>query len=67
MTNYFDKDGNYINAENLSLAEIYKRAAQEGYKKGYMDASLAMTRATSGKDISKMTDDLYAKLMGGGV
>ncbi len=26
MTNYFDKNGNYINCENLSLAEIYHRA-----------------------------------------
>jgi hypothetical protein len=26
MTNYFDKQGNYINCENLSLAEIYHRA-----------------------------------------
>ena len=24
--NYFDKNGNYINVENLSLAEIYHRA-----------------------------------------
>lgn len=28
--NYFDKDGNYINIENLSLAEIYYRAFKEG-------------------------------------
>lgn len=28
--NYFDKDGNYINVENLSLAEIYERGKQEG-------------------------------------
>lgn len=26
MNNYFDKQGNYINCENLSLAEIYHRA-----------------------------------------
>ena len=26
MANYFDKDGNYINVENLSLADIYHRA-----------------------------------------
>lgn len=26
MSNYFDKNGNYINCENLSLAEIYHRA-----------------------------------------
>ena len=25
-TNYFDKNGNYINVENLSLADIYHRA-----------------------------------------
>ena len=30
--NYFDKQGNYINVENLSLAEIYK--------KGFIDGSL---------------------------
>ena len=28
--NYFDKKGNYINVENLSLAEIYYRAFKEG-------------------------------------
>ena len=26
MKNYFDRNGNYINVENLSLAEIYHRA-----------------------------------------
>lgn len=26
MANYFDNNGNYINVENLSLAEIYHRA-----------------------------------------
>ena len=67
MTNYFDNNGNYINCENLSLAEIYKRGAAEGYKKGYTDASLEMTRAKNGSDISKMTDDLYSKLVGGRV
>ena len=28
--NYFDKNGNYINVENLSLAEIYHRAFASG-------------------------------------
>ena len=32
-TNYFDEHGNYINVENLSLAEIYQR----GYEKGRED------------------------------
>ena len=66
MKNYFDKNGNYINVENLSLAQIYHRAAQEGYKKGYTDASIEMVRADSGSDLAKLTDDLYAKLIGGG-
>lgn len=42
MKNYFDKNGNYINIENLSLAEIYLRASEEGYKKGYVDGSCGM-------------------------
>lgn len=66
MKNYFDKNGNYINVENLSLADIYKRAAQEGYKKGYTDAGIEMVRTENGSDIAKLTDDLYAKLIGGG-
>lgn len=67
MKNYFDKNGNYINVENLSLADIYKRAAEEGYKKGYIDANLEMASAEHGADLAKLTDDLYAKLIGGGV
>lgn len=65
--NYFDKDGNYINVENLSLAEIYLRAAEEGYKKGYVDASIEAVRTKAEEDsISHMTDNLYNKLIGGG-
>lgn len=67
MKNYFDNNGNYINVENLSLADIYKRAAEEGYKKGYVDANIELVRTDSGSDIAKLTDDLYAKLIGGGV
>jgi hypothetical protein len=32
--NYFDKNGNYINVENLSLAEIYNRGYQDGAEDG---------------------------------
>lgn len=69
MTNHFDKNGNYINCENLSLAEIYKRGAAEGYKKGYADASLEWSARENRdlKDISERVDDLYSKLVGGGV
>ena len=63
-TNHFDNNGNYINVENLSLAEIYLRASEEGYKRGFLDASLGIDRKD---EISKMTDDYFAKLMGGGV
>ena len=34
MANYFDKSGNYINVENLSLAEIYNRGYQDGSEDG---------------------------------
>lgn len=30
MSNYFDASGNYINTENLSLAEIYARGIEAG-------------------------------------
>lgn len=62
-TNYFDEHGNYINVENLSLSEIYLRASQEGYKKGYTDAILDKNN----EDISKTADTLFDKLMNGGV
>ena len=35
MKNYFDEKGNYINCENLSLAEIYNRGAEENKKQGH--------------------------------
>ena len=44
MKNYFDKNGNYINEENLSLAEIYSRGCVEGYKRGYTDAKIGEMR-----------------------
>lgn len=34
MKNHFDKNGNYINVENLSLAEIYHRGYQDGAEDG---------------------------------
>ena len=34
MKNHFDKNGNYINVENLSLAEIYNRGYQDGSEDG---------------------------------
>jgi hypothetical protein len=37
MTNYFDKQGNYINCENLSLAEIYHRAFALGVESVTID------------------------------
>ena len=30
MNNHFDEHGNYINCENLSLAQIYERGRKEG-------------------------------------
>lgn len=50
MTNYFDKQGNYINCENLSLAEIYHRAFALGVE------SVAIDERPQGKyvDISKL-------------
>lgn len=63
--NFFDQYGNYINIENLSLAEIYLRASQEGYKKGYIDGSLGVNRTSEG--ISNTADKLYDKLMKGGL
>lgn len=68
MTNHFDKNGNYINCENLTLAEIVSRAQQEGYKKGYIDGTLDAVRDKSETErVSTITDNLYNKLMGGGV
>ena len=37
MKNHFDKNGNYINIENLSLAEIYNRGYQDGSEDGLND------------------------------
>ena len=37
MKNHFDKNGNYINIENLSLAEIYHRGYQDGSEDGLND------------------------------
>ena len=30
--NYFDEHGNYMNVENLTLGEIYKRGYEDGFK-----------------------------------
>ena len=50
--NYFDQNGNYINVENLSLADIHKRAFEEGYKKGYIDGALQPTRMEKKTELS---------------
>lgn len=63
MKNYFDEKGNYINCENLSLAEIYLGASQEGYKKGYIDGFLAQ----KDESVTDMADGLFDKIMGGGL
>lgn len=47
MTNYFDKQGNYINCENLSLAEIYHRAFALGVE------SVAIDKRPQGDLISR--------------
>jgi len=62
MKNHFDEKGNYINCENLTLKEIYERGFDEGYKKGYVDGTLHKDT-----DISGIVDDLYTKLLGGGM
>ena len=61
--NYFDKDGNYVNIENLTLTEIFNRGKAEGYKKGFVDGSLAELHS---KTASETADSLFLKLMGGG-
>lgn len=50
--NYFDDKGNYINIENLSLKQIYERAFDEGYKKGYIDGALQPTRMEKKTELS---------------
>lgn len=62
MSNHFDEKGNYINSENLTLRQIWERGFDEGFKKGYIEGALHKDG-----DISKLTDDLYSKLIGGGV
>ena len=62
MRNHFDEKGNYVNCENLTLAQIYERGMDEGYKKGYVDGALHKDT-----DISGIVDDLYTKLLGGGL
>lgn len=51
-SNYFDQNGNYINIENLSLKQIYERAFDEGYKKGYIDGALQPTRMEKKTELS---------------
>lgn len=62
MNNHIDEKGNYINSENLTLRQIWERGFDEGFKKGYIEGALHKDG-----DISKLTDDLYSKLIGGGV
>ena len=59
--NYIDEKGNYINVENLSLAEIYNRGREEGYKKGYVDGSLKTPNP-----MTETADELFLKIKGGG-
>lgn len=40
MSNYFDNKGNYINSENLSLAEIYHRAFALGVESVALDSGI---------------------------
>ena len=56
MNNYIDKNGNYINVENLPLIDIYNRGAEEGYKKGYIDGSLHQIKS---EDRSQGEKDEY--------
>lgn len=52
MNNYFDKHDNYINCENLSLAEIYHRAFALGVE------SVAIEKRPQGEwEFKKITDD----------
>ena len=63
--NYIDEKGNYINAENLSLAEIYNRGREEGYKKGFIDGTLNRGGFIKEVNVSDVADDCFKKLMGG--
>ena len=58
MSNYFDAKGNYINSENLSLAEIYYRGMTEGYKKGYIAAQLSKIPGSQKPAATRETDEV---------
>ena len=53
--NYFDKNGNYINVENLSLADIYHRAFALG-----VESTPIRDERKKGEWISDWRDDLDA-------
>lgn len=53
MKNYFDRNGNYINVENLSLADIYHRAFALGVE------SVDITPLKKSRENSSPFDDCY--------
>lgn len=64
--NYIDEKGNYINIENLSLAEIYNEGKVEGYKKGFIDGTLNRGGFIKEETVSEIADNTFNKIMGGG-
>jgi len=44
--NHFDKQGNYINEENLSLREIYEQGFSEGVRRSSMPVIMKTNRIT---------------------
>ena len=70
--NYIDKSGNYVNIENLTLTEIFNRGRGEGYKAGYVHGCLSRPELdnispSEKKNVSNLADELFKRLMGGGV
>ena len=54
MKNHFDKNGNYINVENLSLAEIYHRGYQDGSEDGLKELKAYQELFTSPEEAEKL-------------
>lgn len=54
MSNYIDEKGNYINSENLSLAEIYARGIEAGRQQKTEERATRRLRS----DIQKSNTDL---------
>lgn len=65
--NHFDDKGNYINVENLSLAEIFNEGRVEGYKKGFIDGTLNRGGFIKEETVSDIADDAFNKIMRGGL